>query len=434
MSKIQTIQAREIMDSRGLPTVEVSLWLENGQSVTTSVPSGTSKGKDEALELRDEDPERMFGQGVLKAVENVNKVLGPKIIGMDPTQQLEIDQLMINLDGSKNKNQLGANAILAVSQAVLKAGALASNLPVYSYVQQKYQLTTELAIPNCIYSVVNGGEHGADNLDIQEFQVIVASNYDFPTALGIVATFQKKLEEVLIIKGAIHSVGLLGGFTPNLYNNTDVFEILIETSKTTAYKFAQDIFFGIDASASSFFSHNKYTLKDKPQPYSAAELLEYYKNIRNTYKVIYIEDPFQEDDKQSWQNITNEMGETTKIAGDSFLVTNKEKIDQAIKDKSCNTLVAKPNQIGSISETIDVISIAKQAGWQVAISHRSGETTDDLIADLAVGVGADFSKFGPINRGERTVKYNRLLKIYQDIAPQKQPNQSDSLQNNNAQT
>lgn len=415
MPAIQGVYAREILDSRGLPTVECTLWLDSGATVTTSVPTGTSIGKFEALELRDSEETRMDGKGVLQAVNNVNNVIGPKLIGLDPTKQQEIDQMLIQLDGTANKSKLGANAILAVSQAVLKAGAAVSNLPLYYYVWQKYGLMPDLKVPSCIYTIVNGGEHGADNLDLQEFQIIPASHIDFPNSLSMAVSVFSKLEEVLIIKGAVHSVGLVGGFTPNLYSNTDVFEILIETTKATPYTFTQDLFFGVDAAASSFFKNGKYTLRDRSEGYSAEELIDYYKKIKDLYHVFYLEDPFREDDLKAWQELTREIGDTTKIIGDSLLATNKEKTLAAIKDKSCNSLLVKPNQVGTISETVDVLSVARSAGWQVIVSHRSGETNDDLIADFAVGVGADYCKFGPPNRGERTAKYNRLLQIDDEL-------------------
>jgi enolase len=419
MSTIAGVYAREILDSRGIPTIECALWLDTGAVVATSVPTGTSVGKYEALELRDNDPERMLGKGVKTAVENVNNILGPQLIGKDPTNQTELDQLMVDLDGTENKSKLGANAILSVSQAIMKAGALSLNVPLYYYIEQKYQLTQELRIPNCLYSMINGGEHGAGNLDIQEFQVIPASHLGFKESLEMAVTLYQKIEEILILKGAIHSTGVGGGFTPNLYSNTDVFEILIETIKTSQYTFAQDLFFGVDVSAQSLFEGGKYKLKDKAQPYTSDELYELYKQIRNMYHVFYIEDPFQEDDVGSWQKLTKELGETTKIVGDSFLATNRLKTQKAIADKSCNTILIKPNQTGTISETIEVIKMAREAGWQIVMSHRSGETNDDFIADFAVGIGADYTKFGPPNRGERISKYNRLLQIDFEIEQSK---------------
>lgn len=411
MATIQGIYAREILDSRGVPTIECTLWLDSGGIIATSVPSGTSIGKYEALELRDKDPTRMLGKGVLKAVSIINTVIAPQIIGKNPTAQTEIDQLLINLDGTPNKAKLGANSILAVSQAVMKAGALSENLPLYYYAHEKYKLMPQISMPTCIYSIINGGEHGASNLDIQEFQIIPASHLSFEESLNMGVTIFQKLEEVLIIKGAIHSVGLVGGFTPNLYSNSDVFEILVETIKATPYTFTQDLFFGIDVAAEQLYSGGRYTLKDRAQPYSSAELREYYKKIRDMYNVFYLEDPFQEDDVTAWQGVTSELGETTKIVGDSFLATNKSKIETAIAQKSCNTLLVKPNQIGTLSEAIEVMQLARKAGWTCAMSHRSGETNDDFIADFAVGTGAEYVKFGPTNRGERTAKYNRLLQI-----------------------
>lgn len=423
MAVIQGIYAREILDSRGWPTIECTLWLDNGGIVATSVPTGTSIGKYEALEIRDKDPDRMLGRGVLNAVNYVNTYIAPQIIGKDPTNQEDIDNTMIKLDGTGNKSKLGANSILAISQAVLKAGALAQNLPLYYYVMQKYQITDTLKMPTCIYTVVNGGEHGANNLDIQEFQVIPASHLSFEDSMDMAVTVFQKLEEVLILKGAIHSVGLVGGFTPNLYSNSDVFEIMVETIKATPYTFTQDLFFGIDVAAEQFYANGKYTIKDRAQPYSGEEFLAYYKKLRDMYNVFYLEDPYQEDDLKMWQAVTRDLGETTKIVGDSFLATNKQKLQDAIANKYCNTLLVKPNQVGTITETIEVIKIAKAANWQIVMSHRSGETNDDFIADFAVGVGSDYAKFGPTNRGERTAKYNRLAQINFEIAQHYQQQQ-----------
>jgi len=415
MPTIKGIYAREIIDSRGIPTIECTLWLDNGNIVATGVPSGTSVGKYEAIELRDNQPERMNGKGVLRAVDNINSIIAPQIVGKDPSEQFEIDQLMVNLDGTPNKSKLGANAILAVSQAVLKAGALAAGIPLYYYIQQKYQLVDNLYMPTSIFSLVNGGEHGADNLDIQEFQVIPASHLDFSNGLNMGVTMFYTLEKVLISKGAIHSTGIVGGFTPNLYSNSDVFEILVETVKATSYTFAQDLFFGVDVAASEIYTNGKYKLKDRTEPYSTSELIDYYKKLRDLYHVFYIEDPFTEDDVQGWTTLTKDLGETTKIVGDKLLVTNPQKTQAAIDAKLCNTLIVKPNQTGTISETLEVIKVAKQVGWQIIMSHRSGETNDDLIADLAVGVGSDYTKFGPVSSGERVAKYNRLLQINTEI-------------------
>lgn len=415
MSTIQQIYAREVLDARGIPTIECTLWLDDGRSVMTTVPSGTSTGKYEAKELRDNDPNRMVGRGVLKAVENVNTILGPQLVGDDPTNQTALDQKMVNLDGTKDKSKMGANAILAISQAILKAGALSSNLPLYKYIQQKYQITGQLAIPTCVFTMIEGGKHGAENLDIQEFEIIPASHVGFPDALNMAVTIYNKLKEVLIMKGAIHSTGLNGGFTPNLFNNTDAFEIIIESIKATPYTFAQDVFLGTDMSAASFFENGKYMLKDKSQAYSSKDLAKYYKSLKELYHVFYIEDPYQEDDTNAWKEITLDLGATSMIVGDSLLVTSLEKTTKAIANKVCNSVLIKPNQTGTVSETIQVIKLAKESGWQAIVSHRSGGTIDDFIADLAVGTGAQYVKFGPPNRGERIAKYNRLLTIYNEL-------------------
>ena len=416
MPVIQALTAREILDARGMPTVECLIWLDNGVYAASSAPAGTTKGKYEALELRDSDSARMLGNGVLKAVNNVNTIIAPQLIGQDPTKQTEIDQLLINLDGTPNKVKLGANAMIAVSQAVMKAGAYSLNLPLYYYIQQVYQLTDTLAIPPCIFNMIDGGAHGATNLDFQEFQIVPASNMEFTASLEMDITIFQKLDETLISKGAIHSVGINGGFAPNLYNNTDAFEILIETIKNSPYTFIQDLFFGVDIAATEFYKAGKYSLKDRSQPYSSRELLEYYKNMRKIYHVFSIEDPFEEDDWDAWKALTAEIGETSTIIGDALLAGNRSRIERAIAEKACNAVLIKLNDVGTISESIDIIRLARSAQWQVIVSHRSGDTNDDFIADFSVGIGASYSKFGPTNRGECIAKYNRLLQIHQEIA------------------
>jgi enolase len=421
MPNIQAIFAREILDSRGIPTVECSVWLDNGVYAVSSAPAGTSRGKYEALELRDVNSPRMLGNGVLQAVSNINTIIAPQLVGQDPTQQDQIDQIMIGLDGTPNKMRLGANSMIAVSQAVMKSAAYSLGMPLYYYIQQRYQLAARTTLPTCIYNMIDGGKHGATNLDFQEFQIVPASNMDFLTSLEMATTLFQKLEEILIAKGAIHSVGINGGFAPNLYNNTDTFEILIETIKNSPYTFIQDLFFGVDIAATEFYQAGKYSLKDKSQPYSPKELLEYYKNMRKIYHVFSIEDPFQEDDWESWRGLTSELGETSTVIGDALIAGNKERLEKAISEKACNAVLVKPNEVGTISETLEIVKRVQTVGWQVIVSHRSGETIDDFIADFAVGVGANYTKFGPPNRGERIVKYNRLLQIYQDLAQAQTP-------------
>ena len=415
MATIQGLWAREVLDSRGIPTIECTLWLDTGGIVAASVPTGSSIGKYESVEVRDRDQNRFLGKGVTQAVQSINTQIAPQLIGKDPTSQQEIDQLLINLDGTAKKEKLGSNTLLAVSQAVIKGGALSLNQPLYFYIQSKYKMSQTLKIPTCIYTMVNGGEHGANNLDIQGFQIIAASHLDFSNSLNMAVTMFHHLSQVLAAKNAIHSVGPVGGFTPNLYNNTDVFELLIETAKTTSYVFSQDFFLGVDAAASKFYTGGKYHLRERTEGYSSTELLEYYKKIYDVFRVLCFEDPFREDDEKMWQQITAELGETSRIVSDLLTATNPERTQKAIDKKMANTLLVKPNQIGTMSETIAVIQLAKKAGWQILVSHRSGETNDDLIADFAVGIGADYVKFGPPNRGERTAKYNRLLMIEAEL-------------------
>lgn len=416
MPSITYIYAREILDSRGLPTIECSLWLDTGHMVTTSVPTGLESGKYSAVSLVDHDPGEMTGQGVKKAINNINTVIAPQLVGKNPTKQTEADQLLINLDGTKDKSKLGANALLAVSQAVLKAGAAAVEMPIYYYIQQKYQLTPGFEIPTCIYSMFNGGIYGTNNLDLKDFSIIPASHIEYRKSLNMAVTFFQKLEGVLISKEAVHCVGKVGGFAPSLYSNIDAFEILIETTKATPFTFAQDLFLGIDVSASNLHEDGKYVLRDRSQPYTPKELLTYLLTLRTTHQVNYIEDPFQEDDWKSWQELTKELGETTNIVGNKILTANKERLQKAVEQKLCNAAAVKPIQVGTISETIDFIKTAKEAGMKIIISQRSGETNDEFLADLAVGVGANFVKFGAPNRGERVSKYNRLLEIHQQLA------------------
>lgn len=415
MPVIQAIHAREILNSQGLPTIECRLWLDNGYMVTTSVGSGRENGTLTALTLEDNDPQRMAGHGVMKAVENINQIIAPQLIGKDPTKQTEADQLLINLDGSIKKEKLGANALLAVSQAILKAGAISVSMPEYYYLQQKYQLTENFRIPTGVFSMLNGGINGSDNLDMKDFFVIPASHIDYPESLNLAVSFFQKLEEVLISKEAIHCVGQVGGYSPNLYANTDAFEILIETTKATPFTFAQDLFLGVDASAYSLYQDGKYILRDRSDPFDNNDLMKYYQTMRTAYQVIYLEGPFKEDDKKDWQKLTADLGGTTNIVGTQLLATNKKQLQAAIDDQVANTISINPIQLGTISETIEVIKTAKGAGWKVVISNRSGETNDALLADLAVGVGADFVKFGAPNRGERVAKYNRLLEIYEQL-------------------
>lgn len=415
MAKITQLLAREILDSRGYPTVEVRIDLDSGQSVRASVPGGTSSGKHEAVEIRDNDPSRMGGKGVRKVVATINDIIRPVFIGQDPVRQTSADQLLYNLDGTVNKSKLGANAILGVSTAVCKAGAASVGMPLYRYFKEKYGLTTSLRMPSPIFNLINGGQHGAGNLDFQEFHIIPTSNKAFSASLELGVEMFMALEQVLIAKNAIHSVGVEGGFAPNLFTNLDALELLNEAMKRTSFLFGQDLFFGLDVAASYFYKNGKYSIRDRQEAFSTRELMEYYKELNAKYHIFSIEDPFHEDDWAAWTELTAQISDRVVVVADDLVTTNKERLLKAIKEKACTSLMIKPNQIGTISETVEVVKIAKDAKMQVVASHRSGETNDDFIADLAVGLGCDYTKFGAPIRGERIAKYNRLLEIEAEL-------------------
>lgn len=418
MSQIKRVWAREILDSRGMPTVEAAVMLDNGYVAVASSPSGTSTGSHEAVELRDNDPEHYKGTGVLKAVENVNTKINPILVGKDPIQQFQIDKLMCDLDGTKNKSNIGGNAILAVSEAVAKVGAMAQRQPLYRHVNNLLSTLgykTSLKIPTPLFNMINGGLHGAGNLDFQEFHVIPATTKAYEDALNIGVTVFMTIGANLQRKGAIHSVGAEGGYAPNLFTNVDALEILVESIKEAGYSIGRDVFLGLDVAASTFYNGTTYKIKDKNSPLDDWQLIDFYKDINQRYRLAIIEDPFAEDDWTSWNKITSSTSHETIIVGDDLLVTNKERIQKAIENKSCNGILVKPNQIGTVTETLEVIKMARDANWKMVVSHRSGETNDAFIADFAVGVGSDYVKFGAPNRGERVAKYNRMLTINQEL-------------------
>lgn len=418
MSKIQKIWARQIIDSRGFPTVEAAVQLDTNEIAVASVPGGTSTGSYEALELRDNDPQKYLGKGVTRAVQNINDVLGPGVWGLDSLDQERIDKRLLELDGTRNKSKLGANAILAVSTVVCKAAALASKQPLYLWINtlgKRVGIKDPLKIPTPIFNMINGGLHGAGNLDFQEFHVIPATTKSFSEALRagveIYMTVGKDLER----RGAIHSVGHEGGYAPNLFTNADALEVLYESIKQTAYQIGRDVFFGLDVAASVFYKNGEYTIRDKSTPLNGDALLEYYKYINNQYHLALIEDAFSEDDFSNWKKLYEVFQSQLMIVGDDFLATNMERVMKAIEERTCNAILVKPNQTGTISETLKVIKVVREAAWKVVVSHRSGETNDWFIADFAVGVGADLAKFGAPARGERVVKYNRLLSIEAEL-------------------
>ena len=414
MAKIKTIIAREILDSRGTPTVETRVELEDGAAGVASVPSGASVGKYEAVELRDNDPGRFNGLGVLRAVANVNQVIAPQLIGIESTKQLEVDQALIKLDGTNNKSKLGANAILSVSQGVCEAAALSQKISTYIYVSHLYGESTNLKLPIPTFNLINGGKHGAGNLDFQEFHIIPSSQKTYSENLRLAEEIYQSLKQVLIQHGAVHSVGDEGGFAPNLFTNLDALEVLVKAIETTNYRFKQDVFLGLDIAAQYFYQNGKYKIRDQTMPMKTDELIAYYQQLNQQYPLLTLEDPITEDDWDGWQKV-GQLLPGTLIIGDDLLATNKQRVNEAIKKKACGAILVKPNQIGTISETIEVIKIARQANWKIIVSHRSGETTDDFIADFSVGIGADYTKFGAPARGERVAKYNRLLEIEKQL-------------------
>jgi len=416
MPAIHTVQAREILDCRGIPTIETSLWLDNGLAVTSSVPTSTSTGKSEAKELRDGDPARYNGLGVLKAIDLINRLIGPKLKGLDPSRQGDIDRFLISLDGTPDKHKLGANTILSISQVVCKAGAAMYGLPPYKYIALKYRLNGDaITIPTPAFNVINGGKHGAGNLDFQEFLLVPSSRFPFHQGIQIGVEIYYELERQLINKNAIHSVGVDGGFAPNLFTNLDALEIILQTINNTMHQYGHDVFLGLDVAANSFFKGQKYTIKDRSQAFSSKEFIEYYKDLNDDYHIFSLEDPLGEEDWNGWVELTREIGNKVVIIGDDFLATNKERLIRAIEQKACTSLLVKLNQMGTITESVEVVKIARDAGWTIFVSNRSGETTDTFIADFAVGIGAEYTKFGAPCRGERIIKYNRLLRIEQEL-------------------
>jgi len=422
MAKITHIWSREILDSRGIPTVETACMLESGQVGVSSVPAGTSTGTHEALELRDINNPRYLGQGVAQAVRNVNSVLGPAVVGMDPTDQVGIDKKLISMDGTENKSKYGANAILSISEVVTKCASMAVNQPLYSWVYSlanKIGINQKIKIPIPLFNMINGGKHGAGNLDFQEFWVVPASNKSFAEGLQIGAEIYQTIGANLARRGAIHSVGQEGGYAPNLFTNTDAFEVFVESIKETKYSLGLDVFLGLDVAANTFYKDGLYTIKDKSSGMDDVAFLEFYKSLFSQFKLAIVEDAFYEDDWDSWKRLTSEMSNDLIVVGDDLLATNLKRVKKAIEEKSCNGAVIKPNQIGTVSETLNVVKAAKDAGWKIVVSHRSGETNDSFIADFAVGIAADYIKSGAPARGERVAKYNRLAAIEQELSQMK---------------
>ncbi len=409
--KIKDIKAREILDSRGNPTVEVDVILDNNIMGRASVPSGASTGEREACELRDNDS-RYNGLGVLKAVNNVNNIIKNKVIGLEVENQEEIDKLMIELDGTENKTNLGANAILGVSMACLKAASLNANMPLYKYVAIKYNSKVSLPVP--MMNILNGGAHADNSLDFQEYMIIPNAN-NIKERIRIGSEVFHSLKSVLKERNLSTGVGDEGGFAPNLSSNSEGFELIIEAIKRANYIPGKDVFLGIDVAASEFYENGLYDLKGENRKLNTDELIEYYKELISKYPIISIEDPVDENDWEGFSKITSILGDRIQLVGDDLFVTNKKCLQQGIDMNAGNAILLKVNQIGTITETIETINLAKQNNYKTIISHRSGETEDTTIADLAVGLNLGQIKTGSMSRSERIAKYNQLIRIEEEL-------------------
>jgi len=405
--KIQNIIGREIIDSRGNPTVEVDVILENGVMGRASVPSGASTGEREALELRDGGT-RFMGKGVLQAVSHVNNELRDLVVGMDVYNQEEIDNAMIKLDGTDAKSRFGANAILGVSMAVLKAAAASKGMPLYKYVGNGKTL------PRPMMNIINGGAHADNNLDFQEYMIIPEAT-SIKERVRIGAEVFHTLKKVLKDKGYATSVGDEGGFAPNLKTNSEGFELIVEAIKKAGYKPGVDVFLGIDVAASEFYNEGKYELKGEGKTLTTEELINYYVELTSKYPIISIEDPVDENDWEGFRLITEKLGDKIQLVGDDLFVTNKKCLQKGIDNKAGNAILLKVNQIGTITETIETINLAKSHGYKTVISHRSGETEDTTIASLAVGLNLGQIKTGSMSRTDRICKYNELIRIEEEL-------------------
>lgn len=406
--KIRDLKAREILDSRGNPTVEVDVILENGIKARAAVPSGASTGEREALEMRDGDKLRFNGKGVLNAVRNVNERIKPALVGMDVFDQYGIDTAMRELDGTKTKSNLGANAILGVSMAVLKAAAKAKNVPLYKYVGEGKTL------PVPMMNILNGGAHADNKLDFQEFMIIPKRD-TIKERVRVGAEVFHALKSVLNERKLSTGVGDEGGFAPDLESNTEGFELIMEAIKKAGYEPGVDVKLAIDVAASEFYKDGKYNLVGENRSLTTDELIDFYKELVDKYPIISIEDPVDENDFEGFAKITKELGDKVQLVGDDLFVTNKECLQKGIDMKAGNAILLKVNQIGTITETLETIKLAKENGYKTIISHRSGETEDTTISDLAVGLDLGQIKTGSMSRTDRICKYNRLIRIEEEL-------------------
>lgn len=413
MPKIQKIIAREILDSRGNPTVEAEVILESGESGQSAVPSGASTGSNEAIELRDGDKERYQGKGVLKAVENVNTKIAEILIGTDAENQREIDEKMIELDGTENKSNLGANAILAVSLATAKAAALSQKIYFFEYIRGLVKNPKEVSLPLPLCNIINGGRHAKNSTDIQEFMIAPVGAKTFTKAMEMLNQIFEKLGNIVKEKGYETKLGDEGGYAPHLKNgNREALELISEAVQKAGYDLGTDIKFALDVAASELYDATigRYRFVTENKEFDSEELIEYYKNLAEEFPIFSIEDGLAENDWGGWQDMSRTLLDT-QLVGDDLLVTNLKFLDRAIKEKAANAILIKPNQIGTLSETTEAVDLAHANGWHTIISHRSGETLDTSIAHIAVGLGTGQIKTGSVSQPERMAKYNELLQI-----------------------
>ena len=412
MSFIIDVNAREILDSRANPTVEVEVFLDDGSFGRAAVPSGASTGVHEAVELRDGDKERFLGKGVTQAVNNVMEIIAPAIIGLSAFEQAALDKLLIELDGTDNKGKLGANAILGVSLAVAKAAANSLGQPLYRYIGGANAKT----LPVPMMNILNGGQHADNNVDIQEFMVMPVGAETFAEGLRMGAEVFHNLKAVLKEKGLVTAVGDEGGFAPNLGSNEEALQVIVAAIERAGYKPGVDVKLALDVAASEMFEDGKYNLAGEGKVMTSAEMIEYYADLLEKYPIISIEDGLAEDDWEGWQELTAKLGGKVQLVGDDLFVTNTKRLQQGIAQKAGNSILIKVNQIGTLTETLDAIEMAKRAGYTAVVSHRSGETEDTTIADIAVATNAGQIKTGAPSRTDRVAKYNQLLRIEDELA------------------
>lgn len=414
MTQIQFVQAREILDSRGNPTLEVEVVTERGVVGRAAVPSGASTGEYEACELRDQDPQRYMGKGVLKAVQNVNEIIAPKLVGLDSVSQCELDALLINLDGTENKSNLGANALLGTSLACAKAAAGSLGLPLYRYLGGAF--ANRLPVP--FINILNGGAHANNNIDFQEFMIAPIGATSFREALRMGTEVFHTLKKVLSEKGLSCGVGDEGGFAPNLSSNEQALEYVLESIEKAGFKAGTDIALALDVAASEIYKDGVYHLSGEGKKLSSDEMVDFLSQLTKKYPIVSIEDGLDENDWQGFIKLTSKVGEKVQIVGDDLFVTNPKKLAQGIESKAANSILIKLNQIGTLTETLKCIELAHKAGYTAMVSHRSGETEDTTIADLAVATNSGQIKTGSTCRSDRVAKYNQLLRIEEDLGNQ----------------